>query len=315
MRTRTPALVALLISIPVVSCSTNGGDQDDVTIDSGADAPAAAGAAIAPAAPATAELSLPLDAYSLSRDESSVVGQATEALVTTCFEGYGFAARDARPLPLFGAQAATDPHSRRYFVADAAVAAAHGYHAPPAHDVRREFYESHTAAELHVLGGQDLSGGSATTYAGQKVPAGGCLGQAAAAIERHDRKAAVAGEQLVSAIQAEAWHRALVDPRMVDGFAAWASCMATAGYPYADPIQANDDARWHGADVTPVEIATARADVGCKQEVGLVGLWSSVETEMQHDVIAEHRGKLDAYRGVLDAQVDRAESVLATTQP
>ena len=314
MRTRTPALVALLISIPVVSCSANGGDQDDVTTSSGADAPAAAGAVMAPAAPSAADLSLPLDAFSLSRDESSVVGQATEALVTTCFETYGFAARDAAPLPLFGAQAAADPHSRRYFVADAAVAAAHGYHAPPAPDVRREFYESHTAAELHVLGGQDMSGGSASTYAGKKVPAGGCLGQAAAAIERRDQKAAIAGEQLVSTVQAEAWHRALVDPRVIDGFAAWASCMAGAGYSYADPIQANDDARWHGADVTPVEIATAKADVACKHEVGLVALWSSVEAEMQQDVIAEHRGELDAYRGVLDAQVDRAEAVLATAQ-
>lgn len=304
--------VVLVLPVAFFGCGSAPGD---VAVSSG---DGAAGDAVqvrsaGPAAerpPSADGLTLPLDAFALTAAEDQAVAQVAEAQARECAQSFGLDTSAADPLP-FGtaaesAAAVATRHDRRYAVADPEVAAAHGYHPPTTVDVRREFYEAHTDAELEVLIGV-ASDGSVTSRAG--VPDGGCLGEAARATAVTDDAGLRAGEELVSEVQAAAWHAAMADPRVVEAFAAWSACLAAAGFQYAAPMDANDDPRWWVSDVaSPEEIATAVADVACKSSTGLIPVWSAVEAEHQTALISQHRAGLDEYRALLDGQVAEARA-------
>lgn len=304
---RGAVLCALaLVALPVAGCASGGDDaRTDAVVDESADGPAVAD----PANAGAGEVVLPLDTYGYADDEARVIGTATQSLVEACVQSYGLPATAAHPLPAAATDTGTaNRHDRRYAVADADVARQYGYHAPAGPDIKAEFYASHTPAELLVLGGADgHSGSEAATAGGKAVPTGGCLGAATGQL-MPDPKARAAGNDLVASIQAEAWHAAQDDPRVVELFADWSACMADAGYQYAAPMQANDDPQWQRAAGTPAELATATADVACKDALDVVAIWSSVEAEYQQALIDQHAAALEAYRGVLDADVQRAEA-------
>ncbi|MBB5788242.1 hypothetical protein [Jiangella mangrovi] len=284
--------VVLVLPVVLFGCAGGGGDVDVAVSSSGSGA-GADGVQVRSAgsvAPRTGGLTLPLDAYALSAAEDRALGRAAEDQVRECAAAAGLTEDQIDPLP-FGTAAESSAavaarHDRRYSVADPEVAATYGYHPPVTADVRREFYEAHTDAELEVLVG--------------------CLSEAAA-VSSAAGSASVSGAELVSEVQASAWHAAMADPRVVDAFAAWSSCLAAAGFDYAAPMEANDDPRWWTSEVAgPLEIETAVADVACKQSTGLIPVWSAVEAEHQETLIAAHQAELDAYRVVLDEQVAEA---------
>lgn len=306
MRIRT-RIRTFLVAVPLLLAGCSGGGEDEVTVSSGVQA----GNDAAEPASAVAGLVLPLDAYSLSEDDARAVGEAIEASVRSCFVSYGFAGDAADPLPVGAAGASSAArHERRYAVADASVAARYGYHPPSSgRNFREEFYAAHTDEELHVLGGAlENDKQVASEFRGQPLPPGGCVGQAVAEFAPPDEKGRVAGEELVSRIQADAWHQAQRDSRVVDAFAAWSACMAAAGYQYKAPMEANDDPAWQKTAGTQREIATASADVACKEKTSLIDTWSTVEAEVQAELIAKNRGDLEAYRTLLDRQVAVARS-------
>ncbi|WP_157553434.1 hypothetical protein [Jiangella gansuensis] len=298
MTPRSAILLAAPLLLAMGACAGSQGD-DDVAVP--ADPAPAARAANSVASPPAGTLVLPLDAYAFSAAEDQVLGQAAEAAVIACFEARGFDAADAHPLPFTRAVAddASARHERRYSVTDPDVAARHGYHPPDTTDVREEFYASHTEPELAALVGS-----------GDGAP-DGCLHQAEAATTAGDEAALRAGEELVSEVQADAWHGAMADPRVVEAFRAWSACMAEAGYRYDAPMDANDDPTWWRTDTASAEeIATATADVACKESTGLIPVWSEVEAEYQAELIAQHQDRFDAYRARLDEQVAQARAEL-----
>lgn len=304
---RTAVLLALPGAVAVGGCAAA---PADVAVESPGGAAAMARLAVADG-PAEAGLTLPLDAYALTAAEDQLLARAAEAQVRECAVALGLDAAAVDPLP-FGtaaesASAAAGRHDRRYAVADPEVAAQHGYHPPPTGDVRGEFYAAHTDAELEVLAGVTAEGAPA---ARDDVPDGGCLGVAARAIAVASEASLRAGQELVAAVQSDAWHAALADPRVIDAFAAWSACMARAGYAYAAPMDANDDPRWWTSDTAgPDEVAAAVADIACKESTGLVPVWSAVEAGHQARFIAAHQGELDAYRALLDQQVSAAHAL------
>lgn len=306
--------LALALPLALFGCAAGGDGGDDgvdVAVGAGPAQARVAGQVIAERL--EPGLLLPLDAYAFTDAESRLIGAATEAAVKECFVANGRAAGDADPLPFTaGAREVTDRHERRYAVADADVAARYGYHPPPARDLHREFYEGHSADELALLTGTPSTGAAdGARSEAATVPDGGCLGQADAVLAPADGAAQRAGEELVSTVQSDAWHGALRDPRVLDVFAAWSACMADAGFDYEAPMRANDDPAWWVADTAgPQEIATATADVACKDRTGLIATWSAVEAEYQAELIAEHQAGLDAYRAVLDRQVAQARTAL-----
>lgn len=129
------------------------------------------------------------------------------------------------------------------------------------------------------------------------------------------------------------WEQIATDPRVKELDAAWASCMADAGYGgYAEPsaimeplhdewrgIQGWDDPEYQAlqegwdweaepdgpADpavdpdevraFTEREIATAVADVRCQEEVGHVAGYEEVSHELQQEFVDRHAAELDAW--------------------
>lgn len=303
MTARVLVRTAVLLALPVAGCAAA---PADVAVQSSGGGGTAVAGAMAGSSSA-AGLTLPLDAYAITAAEGRVLGSAAEARVRECATALGLDAAAIEPLPVAADVAdVAARHDRRYAVADPEVAAEHGYHPPPSTDVRREFYEAHTDAELEVLVGVTADGAATTR---DDVPEGGCLGAASRPDSVASESSLRAGQDLVSAVQADAWHAALADPRVLDAFAAWSACMADAGYDYAAPMDANDDPRWWTSDAAgPDELATAVADVACKSSTGLIHVWSAVEAGYQSQFIAASQAELDAYRALLDQQVSAAST-------
>jgi hypothetical protein len=63
--------------------------------------------------------------------------------------------------------------------------------------------------------------------------------------------------------------------------------MAGEGYRYASPLDRTGFDLDHPA-VSPSEIATAQADVTCKQQTQLVSVWFHAEVEYQRKWIEQH---------------------------
>jgi hypothetical protein len=112
-------------------------------------------------------------------------------------------------------------------------------------------------------------------------------------------------------MQNDLYRNAQADPRVQTVMHRWHDCMRAAGYDYADVWRANNDPRWTAAKPTALELATATADVGCKQRTDLASVWLTVEAAYQRQAIAERPEAFDAVRRGLDTQVRRARDVLA----
>lgn len=86
--------------------------------------------------------------------------------------------------------------------------------------------------------------------------------------------------------------------------------MERAGFDYSTIWDPNDQA-WP-EPVTDEEIAVAIADVECKQETNVLGVWMAVEAAYQVSAIRQHENELDALRIELSAEVANATQVLGT---
>lgn len=77
---------------------------------------------------------------------------------------------------------------------------------------------------------------------------------------------------------------------------AWSRCMADAGFDYMQPLDALTDPRWRveGANPSAAQIATARADIACKQRTNLVGIAVALLTVYDNAYIARERAALHA---------------------
>jgi hypothetical protein len=92
---------------------------------------------------------------------------------------------------------------------------------------------------------------------------------------------------------------------------AWSGCMADRGFSYDEPTDPTT-AAWP-LDVSDAEKQTAVADVECKQEVELLGVWVQAFADAQRDLIETYRPTLEA---MLERDLSRlavAQEVLATT--
>jgi len=90
----------------------------------------------------------------------------------------------------------------------------------------------------------------------------------------------------VQQLQQQADVRTRKDSRVLAVGAQWSACMRKAGFFYTNPWDANNDPRWtHTNQPTDREIATARADVACRTETGLVDTWYAVLTAHQNQLI------------------------------
>ncbi|MFF6995233.1 hypothetical protein ACFY93_09775 [Streptomyces sp. NPDC008313] len=245
---------------------------------------AAEAAANDPSDPSTWRL--PIEAYMPTRAQAQLIGTTREDQIDVCMSDAGYANWTPAPdLPEVGGKTLTD---WRYGVHDAGLAAEYGYH-PDAQE--QQAYD--TAMEA---GAVDKSGAdqnvleSCVTQAGNEIPPAG-------------------NADLVQQISGDSYLKSEKAPSVVDVFAKWSSCMKEKGYSYAKPMDANDDPSFTDpTKVSKTEIATATADIECRDKFNVEKTWFDAEVALQQTAIARNRDALDEAMTDIKSVVAKAKA-------
>ncbi|MFE9426459.1 hypothetical protein ACFYNO_26255 [Kitasatospora sp. NPDC006697] len=274
---RRPAVrAALALTAAALACTASG-------------CAAAHRATAAPTtSPAPAGLRLPIEDYLLTPAQDARLNHAVWTLAAACMKRHGF---DFPTPPELTGQRTGSEVARRYGPTDPAAAAVLGYH--------------DTAAPAP----QQPSGPPppADLPAPERAALTGCHGEAQRGLAGTDP---LGSSQLAGQINSMSYDQATVDPRVTAAFATWSGCMKAKGYAYATPVDAYNDPHWKSPTPGPAEIATALADIACKQQTDLIGTWSTVDAAYQQHQITLHQAQLDH-----DRAAEQHQLTLAAQQP
>lgn len=240
--------------------------------------------------PTQAEISLPLDAFGMSPTEYASFEAARDRLAQQCMQAQGF------DFDLINRVASdVTRHNRRYGLIDGEHARTYGYQpAPQDADAER----ARMALELSI---DEVEARALTGVEGGNGSDGGCLGEALRALGAAEIQADIS---FVDGLGVESWERSKADGRVGQAFDAWSACMASRGFDYRDPIDANNDSEWalpDGQQATALlagdpQVRAASADVECNRQANVAGVWLAVETAYQEELIDENRERLEGVR-------------------
>lgn len=254
---------------------------------------------------------LPLDRYFAKPQDEVLVDRAFTILVRDCVSQFGLEwVRDlSDDLP----QVPTRTNARRYGIRSAEDAAANGY-SRPAGAARVSWRRVIATAPPapHPSPRSDVEAifsGAIREYNGRPVPEGGCFADSQRRLD--EGAPAFNGYGLVEGLHAESSNRAEKDSRVQAVWSLWSGCMANKGFDYTTPWEANDDPQWGSAANKTREIATATADVACREQTNLVGIWHAVDVAYQHQLIEEHQHELDALLELIEVQKRNAARIIA----
>jgi hypothetical protein len=248
-------------------------------------------------APAAVDLSLPFDAYQLSRADEARIEQARSHAVKLCMRSRGLDVT----MPTSGVSSSPRlaPNARRYGVIDDETAQHYGYHFPKTAEETAEARKTQdwasklTEEQRTALYGEDGCSDRADTDIAKGIPSseGGFLGS---------RDFASLDESAKNA-------------DVVRAKGSWRECMASVGFRYADPDVAISDPRWKldSALVPGAEIDTARADVRCKESSRLVMVWREVEVSLQRQVIEREAAQFQRIEADKRTRLANADRILA----
>ncbi|GGT28217.1 hypothetical protein GCM10014713_22270 [Streptomyces purpureus] len=276
------------ISVGVISCT--GG---------GTDAPSSDGSSAA-AGNGPTNWTLPLQAYMPDQGQQELIRDARESLVASCMKRHGFAYKPAQKLPQYGPKSLTD---LRYGIHDATVAARYGY--KPAVDLAAVAEQERRAMQSSVLPPEQEA--VLTGQAGAKAaPPGGCLGEA-------HRKIVGTGEAestLPQDLANQAYIKSKESAAVRKAFSGWSACMKSQGYQYAEPMDAVNDRRFASRKAGPLELATAKADIGCREQNSVIKAWYAAEAELQKGAVERNAERLRTVKSDLAQAVKNAARVL-----
>lgn len=285
-----------------------GGEQPDVPV------PTVTSATSGPIPPVTlGAAGLPLDVHSGTDAQNDVIDRAVGLLTQECMRAKGF----DYAIPENGSAGRGDRLRKGgYGITDRAQAALHGYRDPNVAFVdssgkvqlppgmREESPQEQEASYLVALRG--AVDGPLTDDKGRFKPVG-CLYESLYKIYDYQAAESRADLDLPGRLAAEANDRAARHPQVTAGVAAWSECMRAKGFNYANP-QEPLNATWSDKSA---EVATALADIACKEHTGLVTTWLSAISGYQHELIDRNASALAELKKINDEQVKRAEQVLA----
>ncbi|WP_367134971.1 MULTISPECIES: hypothetical protein [Streptomyces] len=237
----------------------------------------------------------PLENYRLSDADQRKVNDAVDTLTARCLQG--FAIRySPNPRSDFA-----DTHSRIYGVTDEAQAKSFGYRSPAA--VQKVAPQAAAETPQHAA----VRTGDVDTYNNKAVPRGGCVGEASRQVYR-GQHASLRG--LADGLIFQASDRAQRDDRVRKVFADWSGCMKGMGFSYKTPIDAINGLSASNGTATKDEKSAAVADVQCKKQNNVIGVWSSVEADYQNKAISTHRSDLKMVQEDLQSLRANAERAL-----
>ncbi|MEU3555672.1 hypothetical protein [Streptomyces fragilis] len=248
-------------------------------------------------------LALPLDEYVSSPLENYTWQVAVQDEWRTCMARYGF--EDFGPPRVDERTVAAQTNAalgRRYGLSDPVSAAEFGYHLPD--DVPEPpHWEPAPGAETSVFTGKgaELEDGA---YQGQTVPNGGCREEV-----RRMLPPPVTPEAL--RLSLESFDQAQERPEVVKAITEWSSCMKKKGYKRDHPLEDIDAPGISISAPTPgaEEIEHAVADVECKKETDLIGIWSSAERAEQVEGIKKNSLKISKEKAAKDRTANKARQM------
>jgi hypothetical protein len=268
-----------MVTIGLVGCTSDGDRDEPVAFATSNDEDPAGSATSAPllGREISASMVLPIQAYIPTDEEYITLQRAESAITTACMAAQGF---DYHP-PAPAAGLSDQMHRRYNWVYDKETAAEHGYHWVP------------TGPEEEPA--EVLDPGAREALMGDEMgdEPGGCLGEAydhlTDGLERHDG-AGLNLPYLVMEVKSESYHRSQEDPRVLDVFREWSSCMAEGGYTATKPL---DDRLFQDFDFglpepSQAEIDQALWNVECMERTDLLSVWFDVESEIQRELIDKH---------------------------
>lgn len=231
-----------------------------------------------------ADVTLPLDAFTQTPEQRALDYQANDLLVARCMrrggaQWQGNADERARDISRY----IEATNAARFGLVDEAVAAQYGYHKRP-------------GLTLSEIGG----GKSGVT------PSKECAAEAKLTLG----KDAPSPDDFALAfrLRDEAEARVQKDHRYVDMLEQWRACMRRAGFRYATPGAAAEDPKWQTQSPSTAELATAAADVRCKQETNYLGLTVALRVAYEQQLM---EGNAEALQRLKVYYEERSRRVLA----
>ncbi|MFF0160253.1 hypothetical protein ACFYRY_22360 [Streptomyces sp. NPDC005263] len=322
MRTRRfTAPLTVLCAAVALSGIAGCGSSDSGSGDEGKPA-AAAGAPDVSSIPklvSVTDKSLPIEAYLLSPEESKQILQAELVLRERCMSRFGIPYQAPQQAALFQPKSLTQ---LRYGPTDADAVAGHGYKpAGSEKAVGKPKPQELAPAAAMVLNGTNnpnVKPGSAQAkggqdYNGQKVPVGGCIGEAKTKLGYSaDQEPSKDGAPpIADKVNTDSWAKSYEDARVKAVFGKWSACMKEKGYTYADPMKANDDPQWQETSLaTAKEKQVASADVACKAKYNVIGTWYAVDAAYQEQMIEQNAQALAEVKKAKEKQLKLMAEVL-----
>ncbi|MFE1830809.1 hypothetical protein [Streptomyces yangpuensis] len=261
-------------------------------------------------------LTLPLETYMQTYQETVVLDGAVRQLQEECMADYGLPVR----LPVEGTNPPPSDNDanmeRRYGLTDREAAAAHGYGLPDeATEPVRQKVPELEPAEFEVLTGRKLPAAAAAgaprqsaerardSYNGKKLHEGGCTDWAARQIAKPSQDDLT----FVAELNGNSFTESMRLPAVTKALAEWSQCMDGKGHKgLTTPFDAANRVPHVVGRPSPEEIAIAVAEVDCKQQTGLVDVWFKEESRLQTALVAQHLGRLDPIRSRNGAAVHAA---------
>jgi hypothetical protein len=258
------------------------------------------------------EIRFPIDEYDFTTEGYVNYQEAIAILAAECMARFGVEVSvvDLNPGPLPDFHQST--HTRLYGVFDREIAAEWGYGVPPHWGEVWPYGVGESGRDLTEAEWFLYVGRSQPEYAnralpedqnGDPLPEDGCQGEADRTISGGlpDPDLAVTNNDSHAV--------AYRDERVEAAEEAWSDCMRARGFDY-DSVSEPGDRQWP-EPAGEAEIATALADVDCKVETNLVGVWVGVESEYQERFIRDNWDALQELKHWLETVYRNSEQVLA----
>ncbi|MGW8491312.1 hypothetical protein [Streptomyces sp. NPDC055886] len=298
----------VLICLPVLLVAGCGGGDAHRDEGGGSSAPSIGQV---PELLATDHVSLPVEPYLLSPDQRLRLLKAHDVLTARCMERFGFdhpapvrkkdpGIPDRLALWRYGANDPSDVEINGYTRGNRREPRAADAPPPP---------EAGSLTALTGSAGTEKFGPGGQTVNGLKVPEHGCFGEANKAVTGSVEKLADDSEIAVDA-NIDSVFKAAEDSRVTAVFQQWSACMKEEGFTYATPLEPLNDPQWDGnVTASQKEIAVAVADVRCKKQYNVVGVWNAVDVAYQKRYIEAKPEAFAEVRESISGWMDRAAGI------
>lgn len=242
-------------------------------------------------------LSVPLDEYTLSRLDLQTIDYAHDLLTRDCMRGLGM---DWKMLPSPSSQDPDPFNRRRYGLIEPEIATRFGYHLPPA--------PAELTARAAVWVQRDQLSPAQRRAAYGDDGQGGCRLEA---LDQLRKDVPDLDRSRLYDFREEASEASRNDPEVVKVLGEWSACMKAKDFQYSEPSEPYTDSTWRrSSQPSQQEIIAAQTDVRCKQQTGLVAVWSGVDKRIQLDLIRNHREDFEGFMRAKNAELDAARQAL-----